>query len=360
MNICLLGQYPPHIGGVSSHTYLLSRELVERGDRVYVLTYPHPEIKDKRPDLEGVHVETAPTVNVKGLRGSLFFISAIFKLIQMVRKHDIQLIHAHFLIPPGLIAVIVAGIMNKKVAVTVHGSDIFILASNPILKTIIKYVLRKADYIAVVDHVIQEKLMELKVDGLEDKVKVTHNAVDLEKFKPHIKSDFPEETGLDPQKPFILFVGNLVPQKGLKYLLQAKKMMKSRAELVIVGDGPLMGELQETVKTKKIEDVHFTGARRDVDQIMPAADVFVLPSISEGFPITLLEAFASGLPAVATSVGGIKDLVTSDVGLMVQPADPAALGEAFDKLIQDDTLREKMAGNTRNKAVEYGYLEIPY
>ena len=129
---------------------------------------------------------------------------------------------------------------------------------------------------------------------------------------------------------------------------------------MIVGDGPLMGELQETVKTKKIEDVHFTGARRDVDQIMPAADVFVLPSISEGFPITLLEAFASGLPAVATSVGGIKDLVTSDVGLMVQPADPAALGEAFDKLIQDDTLREKMAGNTRNKAVEYGYLEIPY
>ena len=136
--------------------------------------------------------------------------------------------------------------------------------------------------------------------------------------------------------------------------------MKSPAELVIVGDGPLMGELQETVKNEKTENVHFTGARRDVDQIMPTADVFVLPSISEGFPITLLEAFASGLPAVATSVGGIKDLITSDVGLMVQPADPAALGEALDKLIKDDKLREKMAGNTRNKALEYGYLEIPY
>ncbi len=374
MNICLLGQYPPHIGGVSSHTYLLSRELVERGDKVYVLTYPHPEIKDskngikditpeikdKNPDLENIHVETAPTVNVKGLRGSLFFISAIFKLIQMVRKHDIQLIHAHFLMPPGLIAVIVAGMMNKKVAVTVHGSDIFILASNPLLRTIIKYVLRKADYVAVVDNALKEKLIELNVDGLEDKVKVTHNAVDLEKFNTHIKSDFTEEMGLDPQKPAILFVGNLVPQKGLKYLLQAKKMMKSPAELVIVGDGPLMGELQETVKNEKTENVHFTGARRDVDQIMPTADVFVLPSISEGFPITLLEAFASGLPAVATSVGGIKDLITSDVGLMVQPADPAALGEALDKLIKDDKLREKMAGNTRNKALEYGYLEIPY
>ncbi|OPY20511.1 MAG: Trehalose synthase [Methanobacterium sp. PtaU1.Bin097] len=356
MNICLLGQFPPHIGGVSSHTYLLARELAERGDEVHVLTYPHPDIKD----LEGIHVETAPTVNIKGLRGFLFLISATVKLISMARKYNIDLIHAHFLIPPGLIAVLVGGLTGKKVAVTVHGSDIFIQSRNPVLRPIIKYVLEKADYIAVVDEAIKEQILELGVKGADAKIKVTPNAVDLEKFKPDIKSDLADKLGLNPEKNLILFVGNLVPQKGLKYLLEAKKQMKSQAELVIVGGGPLMTELQEKVEKDGIEDVHFTGARRDIEKIMPAGDVFVLPSTSEGFPITLLEAFASGLPAVATSVGGIKELVTPDVGFLVKPGDPAALGEVLDKIIQDYGLRHKMAENAPVKAREYGYLEIPY
>ena len=75
MNVCILGHYPPHIGGVSSHTYLLSQELVKRGDNVIVLTYPHQNIHD----YDEVHVETAPTINIKGLRGFFFFISATLK-----------------------------------------------------------------------------------------------------------------------------------------------------------------------------------------------------------------------------------------------------------------------------------------
>lgn len=356
MNICLLGQFPPHIGGVSAHTYLLSRELVKRGDEVHVLTYPHHDIED----VDGIHVETAPTVNIRGLRGFLFLISATVKLLSMVRKYRIDLIHAHFLIPPGLIAVLVGGITGKKVAVTVHGSDIFIQSSNPILRPIIKYVLKKADYVAVVNETIKEQILELGIKDISGKIKVTPNAVDLEKFNPQIKSDFPEKLGLNPQKMVVLFVGNLVPQKGLRYLLDAKKQMKTPAELVIVGDGPLMAELQERVKTEEIGDVHFTGARRDVEQIMPAADVFVLPSISEGFPITLLEAFASGLPAVATDLGGIKELVTLDVGLLVKPEDPATLGEAMDKILQDTELRHNMAEEAPVKAKNYGCLGIPY
>lgn len=356
MNICLLGQFPPHIGGVSSHTYLLARELVERGDEVHVLTYPHPDIKD----VDGIHVETAATVNIKGLRGFLFLISAMVKLISMVRKYNIDLIHAHFLIPPGLIAVLVGGLTGRKVAVTVHGSDIFIQSRNPILRPMIKYVLAKADYVAVVNETIRKQILKLEIRGISDKIKVTPNAVDLEKFKPDTKSDFKDKLKLDPEKKVILFVGNLVPQKGLKYLLEAKKQMKSQAELVIVGGGPLMAELQETVEINGIEDVHFTGARRDIEKIMPAGDVFVLPSTSEGFPITLLEAFASGLPAVATDVGGIKELVTPDVGLLVEPGDPAALGEALDKIVQDSGLRHSMVEKAPVKAKNYGYLEIPY
>lgn len=356
MRICLLGHFPPHIGGVSSHTYLLSQELVKRGDEVYVLTYPHPDIKN----INGLHVESAPTIDIKGLRGFIFLVTSTIKLISLIKKYNIDLIHAHFIIPPGLVAVLAGSITQKKVAVTVHGSDIFILASNPILRILIKHVLRKADYLAAVNDTIKKEILKLEIEGVEDKIKVTPNAVDLKKYKPHLKTTFTQEIAHDPQKHLVLFVGNLMPQKGLEYLIEAKKHLKSPVKLVIVGGGPLMTDLKEMVKVNRIDDVYFTGARRDVDQIMPACDLFVLPSISEGFPITILEAFASGLPVVATDTGGIKELVTQDVGMVVQPGDSTALAEAIDKILQNTDKRYEMAKAARKKAEDYGYLDIPY
>jgi glycosyltransferase involved in cell wall biosynthesis len=356
MNVCILGHYPPHIGGVSSHTYLLSQELVKRGDNVIVLTYPHQDIHD----YDGVHVETAPTINIKGLRGFFFFISATLKLISITRKYDIDLVHAHYLLPPGLIAILANIFTRRKTAVTVHGSDINILASNPLLRILIIYVLKNTDYIAVVNEPIKEKIIKLHINDLADKIMVTPNAVDVEKYKPDNDTNFIEDMKLDKNKPLILFVGNLVPQKGLKYLLEAKKILKTDAQLVIVGDGPLMMNLKEMVVNEDIKDVFFTGARRDIDKIMPAGDVFVLPSTSEGFPITLLEAFAAGLPVVATNVGGIPGLVTSDIGLVVESCDPIALASALDKMLMNDKLKERMGNAALRKSREYSTLKIPY
>lgn len=356
MKVCILGHFPPHIGGVSSHTYLLAKELVKRGDEVHVLTYPHPEIHD----IGGIHVETAPTVNIKGLRGLFFFLTATFKLISITRKYDLDLVHAHFLMPPGLIAVIAGLITKKKTAVTVHGSDIFIMASNPVLRMFIKFVLKRADYVAVVNEAIKEKVLDLNIKGVKDKIFLTPNAVDIEKYNPQIETDFIQEMKLSSGKPLVLFVGNLVFQKGLKYLLEAKKLSESDFELVIVGDGPLREELQEMVKSQNIEDVTFVGARRDVQRIMPACDIFVLPSVSEGFPITILEAFASGVPVLATSVGGIPGVVTEEVGIMVEPRNPRALAQAMDHILQDNSLRDKMGKAARKEALKYASIEIPY
>ena len=360
MNICLLGQYPPHIGGVSSHTHLLARELVKRGDNVHVLTYPHPDIRGHLKNPDGITVETAYTVNIKGLRGMLFFFSSILKLRHMVKEYDIDLIHAHFIIPPGLIAVIMGGLTKKKVAVTVHGSDIFILSKNQLLKPLIKYVLKKADIIAAVNQKVKDKIQDLGINGVGDKIELTPNAVDLEEFKPTNQLDLTKELGIKTSKPLILFVGNLVSQKGLKYLINAKIEMETPSIILIVGGGPLMKELQQMVKDENLSDVYFAGARRDVAYIMPQADLFVLPSISEGSPITLLEAFASGLPAVATDVGGVREIVTPDVGIVVPARDSRALKEAVDKILQNDKLRRDMSQAAISKARRYGHITIPY
>jgi glycosyltransferase involved in cell wall biosynthesis len=359
MRVCILGQYPPHIGGVSSHTYLLSRELVKRGDSVYVLTYPHPDIVD----IMGVKVKTASAPNIKGLRGLFFTISSFFKLIGMVRSLKIDLIHAHFLLPPGLIGVCVGSLMGKKTAVTAHGSDLMIQAKNPLLKRLIKFTLKRADYVLVVNQTLQEKVLEMGINP--DKIYITPNAVDVEKFNPQNKELPPDlemnfDKVLHSDKPVLLFVGNLVFQKGVKYLLDAKKLMDTPAELVVVGDGPLRQELEMKVHSDRVSDVIFAGARRDVEKIMPSADVFVLPSVSEGSPITILEAMASGLPVVATSVGGINEVINEKVGMVVEPAHPQELATALDKILENrETLRE-MGVAAREHALEYSTVQIPY
>ncbi|KUK71936.1 glycosyltransferase [Methanobacterium sp. 42_16] len=353
MRVCILGQYPPHIGGVSSHTYLLSQELVKRGDEVYVLTYPHPDVKDLGP----VKVETAPAPNIKGLRGLFFFVSAFFKLRSMIRRYQIDLIHAHFLLPPGLIGVYLGSWMGKETAVTAHGSDLMIQANNPLLQRLIRSVLKKADYVMVVNNDLKDKVLKMGINP--EKVYVTPNAIDTERFNPQ-KTELPPDIKMRSDKPTVLFVGNLVYQKGVKYLLEAKKLMKTDVELLIVGDGPLRPELEKKVEDDKISDVVFTGARRDVEDIMPSASVFVLPSISEGFPITILEAMASGLPVVATSVGGIGEVMNDMVGSMVKPAEPLKLARALDEILQNEELRQEKGVAAREHSRKYSTLKIPY
>lgn len=356
MNICMIGYFPPHLGGISSYTYLLSKELVKRGDKVFVLTYPHEKIRN----IEEITVYTASTLNIKGLRGFIFFLSATFKLMSIIRKNKVDLVHAHYIMPPGLIAVICSAILGVKTAVTIHGSDIFVLARKPLIKSVIKYVLNKSDYVFVVSDSIKDKVLKLDIKDIENKLKVTYNAVDVQKFRPDQESNFKEEMKIDPLKPVILFVGNLVWQKGVEYLIRAKEFLNEDAEIVIVGDGPLFSELKGIVESENIEGIKFTGARNDIEKIMSSANIFVLPSLSEGRPTVILEAMASGKPVIATNVGGIPEIVNDQIGILISPEDSIGLAEAINKLLEDKGLMEKMGKNAREQSMQYASIEVPY
>ena len=356
MNICMVGYFPPHLGGISSYTYLLSKELVKRGDKVFVLTYPHENIRN----IEEINVYTASTLNIKGLRGFIFFLSATVKLMSIIRKKKIDLVHAHYIMPPGLIAVICGMILGVKTAVTIHGSDILVLARKPLIKSVIKYVLNKSDYVFVVSNSIKDKVLKLDIKDIENKLKVTYNAVDIQKFRPDQESNFKEEMKIDPLKPVILFIGNLVWQKGVEYLIRAKEFLNEDAEIVIVGDGPLFSELKGIVEFENIKGIKFTGARNDIEKIMSSADIFVLPSLSEGRPTVILEAMASGKPVIATNVGGIPEIVNDQIGILISPEDSVGLAEAINNLLEDKELMEKMGKNAREQSMQYASIEVPY
>ena len=142
--------------------------------------------------------------------------------------------------------------------------------------------------------------------------------------------------------------------------MEAKKIANSNYYLVVVGDGPQFKKLKKKVEEENIRDVIFTGSRNDVENILPSADVLVLPSFSESFGLVLIEALACGKPVIGSNVGGITEIITDDVGLLVNPKKISSIARAIDKMVNDEEFRNALSLNARNRARDFSKINIPY
>lgn len=187
------------------------------------------------------------------------------------------------------------------------------------------------------------------------KIFVLHNGIDFDRF-----NKIASNKAILPGKEIIIgLVCRLEPQKGISYLLLAMRTILAKfpnTKLEIVGDGSLRQELEEFSKKLGISNsVKFFGKFADVIPFYKRMNIFVLPSIYEGFGIVLLEAMAAGVPVVATNVDGIKEVVTDGKnGVLVKPKDPDAIADAVIKLIENDKLSERlvMAGYRRAESFD--------
>ncbi len=202
-----------------------------------------------------------------------------------------------------------------------------------------------------------------------DKIVTIHSGVDIGRYmKAEVDiEDKKRSLGLNPKELVVGTVGWLLPIKGPMYLLKAMGRVWQNypgVTLVYVGKGDLEGELRaEVLRMGASDRVIFLGWRDDIPEIMHALDIFVLPSLNEGMGRVLVEAMASGKPIVASSVGGILDLVKhGQNGLLVRPGDVNGLYLAIGKLVVDKELRDEMgrAGRTvaQNYSVEKMLREI--
>lgn len=356
MKIAMVGQFPPHVGGVGVHIHTLSKELVKQGHEVYVITYPHKDIKD----IDGIHVIGTRGLNIPGVRGLMFKLNAKKALEELLEKEDIDIIHGHYLFPAGAAAVEVGNKHGIKTYVTAHGSDMFeVYKKQPLMRPTIKKVLRSADVVFAVSNALRHEIIATGVNGISDKTKLSWNSVDIDKFSNKSNDSFKKEYNLS-DKPIVLFVGNLIKRKNVDSLLEAKKIANSDYYLVVVGDGPLFKKLKKKVEDENIRDVIFTGSRDDVENIIPSCDLLVLPSFSESFGLVLIEALACGKPVIGSDVGGITEIITDDVGLLVDPNKIPSIARAIDNLVNDEDLRHILALNSRNRALDFSKVDIPY
>ncbi|MDI3480563.1 MAG: hypothetical protein PWQ97_218 [Tepidanaerobacteraceae bacterium] len=243
--------------------------------------------------------------------------------IILAEKVDIVHTHASF---AGRIAGRLSGC---KVVLTRHGLG---TGRSGMVKRVATSIISRifTDCIIAISRAVKINLIESGVPA--DMIKIVYNGIDLSKFngvKPRLK----RELGLG-DGPIIGIVARLVPEKGYEYALFSMARVLKRfpnALMVIVGDGPLRQKLKDMVDELQImRNVIFLGYQENVEGLVADFDVFILPSVSEGMGLALLEAMALGKPVVATEAGGIPEVVKNGVnGLLVPPKDEGSLAEAI-------------------------------
>jgi glycosyltransferase involved in cell wall biosynthesis len=192
-------------------------------------------------------------------------------------------------------------------------------------------------------------------------VEILHNPVDLGRFRPgtaNSRSAGRAELGLAQDASVVICVARFDPVKGVDVLLEAWPevvSMNRRSTLLLAGDGPLRESLEQQARALGItESIRFLGYRSDVESLLHTADICVVPSRSEGLSLAAVEAMASGLPVVASRVGGIPEVVEDGrTGLLVEAENPKALASAITRLLGDTPLRIRLAASAGRAAQAY-------
>lgn len=277
------------------------------------------------------------------------------RLAAWLRRNDAAVVHAHMHYAAlwGRLAALAAGVPVR--VVTEHGRELW---KNRLQVALDRWLTRHTcRHIAVSEdglrlRIAREKVAPARIVLIPNGVAIPELA-DCEGRRRRVRA----ELGLAAGQPVVGTVGRVVAVKGYAHLLAALTALRSRFPMVkwlLVGDGPeLPGLLQEAERGGIREALLTPGFRSDVTDLLSAMDVFVMSSIREGLPVALLEAMAAARPVVVTAVGGMPDAVVHGAnGLLVPPADPAALAEAIGSLLADETTASRLAAAARATAKE--------
>jgi glycosyltransferase involved in cell wall biosynthesis len=221
-------------------------------------------------------------------------------------------------------------------------------------KYIGKRILNIADGVQLMNPRLEKDTIEMKIDT--SKILVCSRGVDTEMFRPGTsENNLRNSLGVPENNIIIMYAGRLDLVKGVNYLIYAAERIlqnKSNVTFLIVGDGGLRQKYEQTAKSL-YPGIIFTGWREDVPQIMKIADMFVLPSLSEGAPNVIKEACASGLPVIATDVGAIPRIIDNgETGILVKPRDVNGLVEALESLIDNPLMAQRMGEMGRKRIME--------
>ena len=356
--VILVSLFPPKwLAGTEIATYNIAKYLARKGHEVHVITSWDEGLPNESFE-EGFYVHR---IRVPRLRIGGYTLHALRELL-LIKELSPDIVHAQS-IPRGTACVLARKLFGIPCVVWGRGSDVYLPWR--FKEVLSKFVLRNADALIALTGHMKQKMIELLGKERCD-IFVIPNGIDYEFFSSYLGKQGSVTSEPGNNKKVVLYVGRLDPVKGVRYLVQAMGILRDRglrnAKLLIVGDGSEKKYLEELVKKLGLEDyVVFAGkvSHEKIPEYMALADVFVLPSLSEGFPTVVLEAMAMGLPVIASRVGGLPWIIKDgDNGFLVEPRNPHEIAEKITFLLINDDLRTYISRRNIEKAREYSWENI--
>lgn len=343
--------FPPYYGGAEHAAGYLARAAVSCGRwTVEVLTSDIGGRLPARESWQGMTVYRVSTRKKQWDRHTVPELISFLRTAQRSRVFSLpDILLAHFTLPAGEVARQISQRTGIPYAVVLQGSDVPGYQNRrfgplyPVVKPLVRRIWRSAAQVFAVSESLRDLALQTWPEG---SIEVIPNGVDLDFFQPSQRLAAPNAK----DRKNLLVIAQLIERKGIQYLLEAIALLpptlRGQISLTVCGVGPYEQELRWKAEScGLLEQVEFAGLvkHEQLPTRHRAADLFVLPTLQEGLPLALLEAMASGVPVLATSAGGIPQLVRDgENGVLVHPADVPALARALEHMLTNDALLARL------------------
>lgn len=285
-----------------------------------------------------------------------FLIYQLILIKKVIKKKNIKIVHAHWIIPSAFLAAIYKRFFNKdiKIVATLLGADVWSF-NKGWRKNLLKFAFKEIDVITSQSLQLGQELLELGYKGCVFHYPI---GIDITKFSPD-RIDIKIKEKYNIKGKMLLFVGSLIERKGIKYLISAMPFVLENfpeTKLLIIGNGDLKESIVKITNNLKLSNhIIFTGniLNQDLPPYFAAADIFILPSLSEGFPLVVMEALSSGTISIVSDLPVFKNLdVDKHFLLTVEKKNITKLAKAITQVLSLDEISLKYEKEARNYAVE--------
>ncbi|PKG50424.1 MULTISPECIES: N-acetyl-alpha-D-glucosaminyl L-malate synthase BshA [Olleya] len=352
----------PTFGGSGVVATELGLELSKRGHEIHFITYNQPvrlELLGNNVHFHEVNVPEYPLFHYQP-----YELALSSKLVDMVKLHGIEVLHVHYAIPHAYAAYMAQKMLREDniyvpIVTTLHGTDITLVGSHPFYKPAVTFSINKSDAVTAVSQSLKDDT--LRLFDIKNDIHVVTNFIDITKFSNGF-TDCQRGMMANEDEKIITHISNMREVKRIPDVINIfnKIQKKIPAKLMMVGEGPEREPAERLCEQLGIMDkVVFFGNSNEIDRILCFSDLFLLPSKTESFGLSALEAMASGVPVISSNTGGIPEVNKEGFsGYLSDVGDVESMSENAIKILEDDAILNQFKINAKEQAKTFDIHQI--
>lgn len=343
----------PTYGGSGTVATELGKALAARGHRVHFISHDVPYRLNGFDERIFFHHADMPTYPL--FDHPPYSLALATKMVEVMEEEDLDLLHVHYAIPHATSAYLAKQMLSErdlKVITTLHGTDITLVGNDESFFRITKFSIEQSDGVTAVSEYLRQETV--KTFGVTIPIEVIPNFVNVERFKPEVSCCARNQFASQGER-IVMHISNFRPVKRvLDVVATFARIRKTMpAKLLMIGDGPTLGcARREASRLRMNEDVMFLGRQRDIEGLLPLADLFLFPSDGESFGLAALEAMSCGVPVIGARAGGLPEVVIhGETGYLAGVGDVDTMAAYGQAILSDGVLRARMGRAAREVAV---------